>query len=171
MRATFGAARRHKGAVACCRYRSRRSASVAGTPVRALRHGARRWYRSRSCHRTRDRTSPRRRRPPAPHSRGSSIRGRVAMATILIVDDDTALREGLAETVAELGHRPLSVASGREALTRLEREAVDAVLLDLHLPDMDGIEVLRRLHENPKRPPVVILTAFASAANTIEAMR
>ena len=93
------------------------------------------------------------------------------MATILIVDDDRALREGLAETVAALGHRPLSAASGQEALARLEREAVDAVLLDLHMSEMDGIEVLRRLGENPKRPPVVILTAFASAANTIEAMR
>jgi len=65
----------------------------------------------------------------------------------------------------------LSAASGQEALARLEREAVDAVLLDLNMPEMDGIEVLRRLRENPKRPPVVILTAFASAANTIEAMR
>jgi DNA-binding NtrC family response regulator len=93
------------------------------------------------------------------------------MATILIVDDDRALREGLAETVAALGHRPLSAASGQEALARLARDAVDAVLLDLHLPDIDGIEVLRRLREHPKQPPVVILTAFASAANTIEAMR
>jgi DNA-binding NtrC family response regulator len=93
------------------------------------------------------------------------------MATILIVDDDTALREGLAETVSGLGHRPVSAASGQEALARLERESVDAVLLDLHMPGMDGIEVLRRLRKNPKPPPVVILTAFASAANTIEAMR
>ena len=93
------------------------------------------------------------------------------MATILIVDDNSALRESLAETVAGLGHRPLSAASGQEALARLECEAVDAVLLDLRMPDMDGIEVLRRLRDNPKRPPVVILTAFASAENTIEAMR
>jgi DNA-binding NtrC family response regulator len=93
------------------------------------------------------------------------------MATILIVDDDKALRDGLAETVVGLGHRPLTAASGEEALGLLDREAVDAVLLDLHMPGMDGIEVLRRLRENPKRPPVVILTAFASAANTIEAMR
>ena len=85
------------------------------------------------------------------------------MATILIVDDNSALRESLAETVAGLGHRPLSAASGQEALARLECEAVDAVLLDLRMPDMDGIEVLRRLRDNPKRPPVVILTAFASA--------
>jgi DNA-binding NtrC family response regulator len=93
------------------------------------------------------------------------------MATILIVDDDKALRESLEETVAALGHRPLSAASGSEALARLQRQPVEAVLLDLHLPDMNGIEVLRRLREKPKRPLVVILTAFASAANTIEAMR
>jgi DNA-binding NtrC family response regulator len=93
------------------------------------------------------------------------------MATILIVDDDKVLRESLAETVTGLGHRPLNAASGQEALAKLERGAVDAILLDLHMPEMDGIEVLRRLRENPKRPPVVILTAFASAENTIEAMR
>jgi DNA-binding NtrC family response regulator len=93
------------------------------------------------------------------------------MATILIVDDNRALREGLEETIAGLGHRPLSAASGQEALARLERETVDAVLLDLRMPDIDGIEVLRRLRENPKRPPIVILTAYAGAANTIEAMR
>ena len=43
------------------------------------------------------------------------------MATILIVDDDTALREGLAETVSDLGHRPIVAASGREGLARLAR--------------------------------------------------
>ena len=94
------------------------------------------------------------------------------MATILIVDDDRALREGLSETVSDLGHRPIAAASGREALSHLASGNVDAVLLDLRMPgDMDGIEVLRRIRERPDRPPVVVLTAFASAENTIEAMR
>jgi DNA-binding NtrC family response regulator len=94
------------------------------------------------------------------------------MATILIVDDDRALREGLSETISDLGHRPIAAASGREALSHLASGNVDAVLLDLRMPgDMDGIEVLRRIRERPDRPPVVVLTAFASAENTIEAMR
>lgn len=93
------------------------------------------------------------------------------MATVLIVDDDAALREGLAEALADLGHTPRLAASGREGLAALDDD-IDAVLLDLRMPGgMDGIEVLRRIRTRADAPPVVVLTAFASAANTIEAMR
>jgi two-component system NtrC family response regulator len=92
------------------------------------------------------------------------------MATVLIVDDDAALRDGLAETLTDLGHTPRLAASGREGLAALDGD-VDAVLLDLRMPGMDGIEVLRRIRSENDAPPVVVLTAFASAANTIEAMR
>ncbi|WP_457104542.1 sigma-54-dependent transcriptional regulator [Methylobacterium sp. P5_C11] len=94
------------------------------------------------------------------------------MATILIVDDDRALRDGLAETVADLGHTPLPVASGSEALARLRDGPVAAVLLDLRMPgDLDGMATLERIRALPEPPPVTVLTAFASPANTIEAMR
>ena len=94
------------------------------------------------------------------------------MATILIVDDDRALREGLAETVTDLGHTPLPAASGSEALARLRETPVAAVLLDLRMPgDLDGMATLERICALPDRPPVTVLTAFASPANTIEAMR
>jgi two-component system NtrC family response regulator len=93
------------------------------------------------------------------------------MATVLIVDDDAALREGLAEALSDLGHTPRLAASGREGLAAVDAD-VDVVLLDLRMPGgMDGIEVLRRIRANRDAPPVVVLTAFASAANTIEAMR
>ena len=93
------------------------------------------------------------------------------MATVLIVDDDVALREGLAEALTDLGHTPRLAASGREGLAVLDGD-VDVVLLDLRMPGgMDGIEVLRRIRTSREAPPVVVLTAFASAANTIEAMR
>ncbi|MBN9511399.1 MAG: sigma-54-dependent Fis family transcriptional regulator [Alphaproteobacteria bacterium] len=93
------------------------------------------------------------------------------MPRILIVDDDTALREGLAETLADLGHRPEQAADGAAALARLAHGGIDAVLLDLRMPGMDGIEVLRRLRARGDGPPVAVLTAVATAANTIEAMR
>jgi len=94
------------------------------------------------------------------------------MANVLIVDDDAALREGLAETVADLGHAPRVAASGREALAALVGDNIDCVLLDLRMPGgMDGIEVLRRIREGNDAPPVIVLTAFATAENTIEAMR
>jgi two-component system NtrC family response regulator len=93
------------------------------------------------------------------------------MATVLIIDDDRAMREGLAETLADLGHAPRMAASGREGLAAMSDD-IDAVLLDLRMPGgMDGIEVLRRLRASGNSPPVIVLTAFASAENTIEAMR
>jgi DNA-binding NtrC family response regulator len=94
------------------------------------------------------------------------------MAKILIVDDDVALRDSLAETVRDLGFEPRLATSGREALGVLASEEVQGVLLDLRMPGgMDGIEVLRRIRAHPSGPPVVVLTAYASAQNTIEAMR
>jgi DNA-binding NtrC family response regulator len=94
------------------------------------------------------------------------------MATILIVDDDAAMREGLSETVADLGHRARLATSGNEALALVAAGGIDAVLLDLRMPGgLDGIEALRRIRSRDDAPPVVVLTAFASGDNTIEAMR
>ncbi|MGJ4996936.1 sigma-54-dependent transcriptional regulator [Bradyrhizobium sp. HKCCYLS3077] len=92
------------------------------------------------------------------------------MATILIVDDDAGLRDGLAETVTDLGHRAQTAASGREAIGMVCAET-DAVLLDLRMPGIDGIETLRRIRADGDAPPVIVLTAYASPENTIEAMR
>ena len=93
------------------------------------------------------------------------------MPTVLIVDDDAALREGLAETLSDLGHHAEQAADGAAALARLAEGGVDAVLLDLRMPGMDGMEVLRRLRAGAAPPPVAVLTAVPTAANTIEAMR
>jgi DNA-binding NtrC family response regulator len=95
------------------------------------------------------------------------------MATVLIVDDDEAMRDGLAEAILDFGHRAIAATGGRAALALLEATAVDAILLDLRMPDMDGLELMRQLRgRSPdKVPPIAILTAFASSSNTIEAMR
>ena len=69
-------------------------------------------------------------------------------ATILIVDDDAALREGLVETVVGLGHAAIGVDNGEAALAALAVSAtvVRAVLLDMRMPgQLDGIETLRRI--------------------------
>ena len=93
------------------------------------------------------------------------------MPTILIVDDDAALREGLVEALADLGFTPAEAADGEAALSWLQRRRADAVLLDLRMPGLDGMEVLRRIRASPDPPPVAVLTAVPTAANTIEAMR
>ena len=93
------------------------------------------------------------------------------MARLLIIDDDSALREGIAETLGDLGHTAEQAPDGAAGLARLARGGIDAVLLDLRMPGMDGLSVLRALRERGEMPPVVVLTAVPTAANTIEAMR
>jgi two-component system NtrC family response regulator len=93
------------------------------------------------------------------------------MATILIVDDDPAMREALGEAAHDLGYEARLAASGSEAMNALSAHAIDAVLLDLRMAGMDGLEALRRIRSRTRPPPVAVLTAHATAANTIEAMR
>ncbi len=93
------------------------------------------------------------------------------MATVLIVDDDNALRQAIATTLSDLGHQPEQAADGESALAWLSRHRADAVLLDLRMPGLDGMEVLRRIRARPGAPPVAVLTAVPTGENTIEAMR
>ena len=93
------------------------------------------------------------------------------MGHVLIVDDDAAFREALSEAVSDLGHAVSEAATGVAGEAAVVRGGIDAVLLDLRLPGLDGMEVLRRIRARAGAPPVAILTAHATAANTIEAMR
>jgi DNA-binding NtrC family response regulator len=96
------------------------------------------------------------------------------MAHILIVDDDDAFRESLAETLGDLGHVIEQAGSGHDALARLASDTrIDCMFLDIRMPDLSGIDVLERLRAMPSRAalPVVVLTAFATSDNTIHAMR
>jgi len=93
------------------------------------------------------------------------------MSTVLIVDDDAALRRALATTLGDLGHRAVQAQDGAAALDWLARHVADAVLLDLRMPGLDGLAVLRRIKQVPGAPPVAVLTAVPSSDNIIEAMR
>jgi two-component system NtrC family response regulator len=93
------------------------------------------------------------------------------VATVLIVDDDTALRCAIATALGDLGHQAPEAADGEAALAWLSQYQADAVLLDLRMPGMDGMEVLRRIRATLAAPPVAILTAVPTSDNTIEAMR
>uniref|UniRef100_UPI0040393F56 sigma-54-dependent transcriptional regulator n=1 Tax=Variovorax sp. BK018 TaxID=3450241 RepID=UPI0040393F56 len=94
------------------------------------------------------------------------------MARLLIIDDDDAFRDTLAETLQGLGHEATEIASGAEALEAMAHTRFDAVFLDHRMPGMDGLQTLEAMRARLARvPPVIVLTAFASAGNTIEAMR
>jgi DNA-binding NtrC family response regulator len=93
------------------------------------------------------------------------------MSTILIVDDDAALRQAIDVALTDLGHHVAQAAGGEAALEWLSAHKADAVLLDLRMPGMDGMEVLRHIRRRPAPPPVAVLTAVPTSDNTIEAMR
>lgn len=77
---------------------------------------------------------------------------------ILVVDDASAARRHLAQTLKALGHRALSAENGRQALARLALGGVDLVLCDLILPDMDGLALLDEVSRMDAVVPVVLLT-------------
>jgi DNA-binding NtrC family response regulator len=95
------------------------------------------------------------------------------MANILVVDDDDGFREGLVETLVDLGHDVNEANSGEQALEVLQdARAFSCVFLDFRLPGMDGLAVLGAIRAEPRWRllPVVMLTGFATSDNTIGAM-
>lgn len=84
-------------------------------------------------------------------------------ARILVVEDNRLNMELAVDLLRLQGYDVFSAQTGKEALEIVEREAFDLVLMDVHLPGMDGLQVTRMLKENPKTKhiPVVALTAYA----------
>ena len=90
---------------------------------------------------------------------------------ILIVDDEVRVAELLAESVRMQGHEPIVAGSGTEGLALLEQRHPDAVFLDIVMPEINGIEVLRRIRETNRNLPVVVITGRASPEQIDEARR
>ncbi|MEQ1528655.1 MAG: response regulator, partial [Methylococcales bacterium] len=78
---------------------------------------------------------------------------------ILLIEDDAVLADGLIYTLSHNGYKVTCATSGRYALQLLEAEDFDVIVLDLGLPDMDGLELLRRLRSRKIPLPILILTA------------
>jgi len=94
------------------------------------------------------------------------------MGTVLIVDDESGIREGLVRAVASKGHRTVPAASLEEARAAIAREPLDCILLDVRLRDGDGLDLLRELRGGPHREtPVIMATAYGDSERTIEAMK
>jgi CheY-like chemotaxis protein len=83
---------------------------------------------------------------------------------ILVADDDPLSRELVVESLGSQGCTVLVAADGEQALAALERQHIDAVLLDLHMPVLDGYGVLDRLRDAPpqRRPALIVLSADPS---------
>ena len=88
------------------------------------------------------------------------------MGRILVVDDDPGLRQLYKTVLSRQGYDIRVAASGADALMSLEMAIPDVILLDLAMPDMDGITLLRLIRRTPEwaKVPVIVLTAFTDGA-------
>jgi DNA-binding NtrC family response regulator len=93
------------------------------------------------------------------------------VATILVVEDDDAMRDLLVEELRDAGHRVLSAPGGRLGLDVARAEPPDVVVTDLRMPDLDGFDLIRDLSALPESPHIVMITAFGSIETAIKAVK
>jgi DNA-binding NtrC family response regulator len=97
----------------------------------------------------------------AAHGRGS----------VLLVDDEIAMGDYLVEGLASAGFGASAVRSGEQALAQIDSRDFDALVTDVRMRGMDGIELCRRVRESTAELPVIVLTAFGDYALAVEAVR
>ena len=90
---------------------------------------------------------------------------------VLVVEDDAPLREALVDTLALSGYRVQAAADGEEALRLLERASAGLVVSDVQMRPMDGLTLLRRLRAAHPELPVLLMTAYGTVQQAVEAMR
>ncbi|HKI10501.1 MAG TPA: sigma-54 dependent transcriptional regulator [Candidatus Acidoferrum sp.] len=90
---------------------------------------------------------------------------------ILIVDDEKLVRWALTQKCTEYGYQSVEAGTGEDALRNLQGESVDAVLLDVHLPDMSGLEVLEKLKQAGETRSIIMMTADPQLDDVKAALR
>ncbi len=98
-------------------------------------------------------------------------RPRSGVTSVLVVDDEPLIRDTLAEYLGQEGLHVTACATGEEALERIRGQRFDIVLCDVQLPGMDGLELLDRLRPLSPETFVVLITAYATVENAVEAFQ
>jgi DNA-binding NtrC family response regulator len=93
------------------------------------------------------------------------------MAEILIIDDEKDMLSACAKILRALGHRPVTLASGAQAIHLIETHEFDLILCDLFMPEVDGMTVIEKAHELIPNTPVVIFTAYGTIDRAVQAIK
>jgi DNA-binding NtrC family response regulator len=91
--------------------------------------------------------------------------------TILVVDDDPYIQEALEDRLESLGYRVSLAADGQQALELLEQQDPQLVLLDIEMPRMKGLDVLKEIRRRERDVPVIMITAYGSIDLAVQAMK
>lgn len=91
--------------------------------------------------------------------------------TILVIDDENNMRWVLKQAFGRAGYEVLTASRGDEGLQLFARRRVDLVLLDLKMPGMDGLSLLRELRNRDAEMPILLFTAYATVATAVEALK
>ncbi|MBK7403613.1 MAG: sigma-54-dependent Fis family transcriptional regulator [Phycisphaerales bacterium] len=90
---------------------------------------------------------------------------------MLIAEDETLLRQSLAELLQQEGYQVVEAGNGREAFDLAIKQPFDLVITDMRMPEMDGMTLLARLQELAAQTPVIVVTAFGTVESAVAAMR
>ena len=93
------------------------------------------------------------------------------MKSVLVIDDDPLIRKTLSSYLSKKGFEALVAEDGEEGLQKYEEHIPDLVILDIRLPDVDGLEVLGRIREKNPNASIIIMTAYDDMKTTIEAIK
>jgi len=92
-------------------------------------------------------------------------------ASVLVVEDDNSLNEALSDTLISAGYNVESVYDGQEALSFLEKNNIDLVISDIHMPNMEGTSLLTNIKQEKPDLPVMLMTAYGTIEQAVEAIR
>jgi DNA-binding NtrC family response regulator len=91
--------------------------------------------------------------------------------SVLIVDDDVVMQETLSDVLKKRGYETFSIGSGGGALSLVKKNVIDLILLDMRLPDIDGLEILKKIKEFDTEILVIMMTAFSDVQTAVSAMK
>jgi DNA-binding response OmpR family regulator len=101
----------------------------------------------------------------------TSLTPAAATGKILVIDDEDMLRHTLTRVLRRLNYEVATAADGPDALRLLAESSYDLIYLDIRLPGMDGLQILKEIRQRDAKLPVILLTAYGSLQTALEALR
>jgi PAS domain S-box-containing protein len=91
--------------------------------------------------------------------------------TVLIIDDDDSVRSSLSSYLEDSGFLPLTASDGKQGIETFDQQDIDLVLVDLRMPEMDGYDVIKYIHEKSPQTPLIVISGASGIQDAIETMK